>query len=158
MRAGLVLVALVGLAGPAVAWDDEVEFPRAPPLSLPETLRGTVRVPHPGEPGGQVDTLRQLYPALTACWRPPQGLAWLERTQITARFSLRADGSILGEPRITFAALPPDSPARQALTDATLAALRRCTPVALTAGMGGAIAGRPLAIRFIYEGPKGRGA
>jgi hypothetical protein len=154
----ILLFALAGLAGPALAREDRGEIPRPLPLPLPETLRGTVYVPHAGEAAGRIDSLRELYPALTACWQPPEGLAWLERTEITARFSLRADGSILGVPRITFSALPADTPARRALTDATLAAIRRCTPVALSAGMGGAIAGRPLAIRFVYEGPRGKGA
>ena len=108
--------------------------------------------------GGPIDTLRRLYPALSACWRPPVGLAWLERTEITARFSLRRDGSLIAPPRITFSALPADSPARRALSEATLDAIRRCTPVALSPSLGAAVAGRPLAIGFIYEGPRGKGA
>ena len=159
MRRGpLVLLALAALTGPAPAQRDDETALLGPPLTLPETLRGTVRVPSAAAAGGPVDTLRQLYPALTACWHAPDGLAWLERTEITARLSLRRDGTLQGEPRITFAALPPDSPARRTLTQATLDAIRRCTPVALTPGLGGAVAGRPIALRFIYAGPRGPGA
>ncbi|WP_238180834.1 hypothetical protein, partial [Methylobacterium trifolii] len=70
------------------------------PLSLPQTLRGTVAVPLEAEPAGPADTLAALYPVLAACWRTPAGL---DRTaQATARFALRRDGSLIGPPRITF--------------------------------------------------------
>lgn len=129
-----------------------------PPLSLPETLRGTIVVPvQAREEAKPVDSLRDLFPALAACWQPPEGLAKLERTEITTRFSLRRDGSLIGTPRVTFSSVPSDSRARAVLTEATLAAIRRCTPVAITRGLGGAIAGRPLALRFIYNGPRGQG-
>ena len=106
---------------------------------------------------GRIETLRALYPALAACWRSPAGLARLERTEVTARFALRRDGSVIGEPRITFATQPTDSKAFQLLADAARDAIRRCPPAAITPGLGGAIAGRPIALRFIYEGPKGQG-
>lgn len=138
--------------------------PFDPPLSLPETLRGTVQVPIESGPGGTrsekagpVNTLRALFPVLAACWEAPEGLAKFERTEITARLSLRRDGSLLGVPRITFAQTPGDARAREVLTQATIAAIRRCTPVRITPALGGAIAGRPLALRFIYQGPKGQG-
>ncbi|GJD96082.1 hypothetical protein OCOJLMKI_3300 [Methylobacterium iners] len=139
-------------------------YGRQPPLSLPQTLRGTVQVPLPdsghafAQGGGKpADTLRELYPTLAACWEAPAGLAKLERTEITARFSLRRDGSLIGEPRITFATPPAETRARDILTEATVAAIRRCTPARITAALGGAIAGRPMALRFIYSGPRGQG-
>jgi hypothetical protein len=33
--------------------------------------------------------------------------------------------------------------------DGEMAALKRCTPLHFTDGMGGAVAGRPIAIRFV---------
>ena len=128
-----------------------------PPLSLPQTLRGTVQVPAAGGEGAPIDTLRDLYPALAACWRPPDGLAKFELTEITVRFSLRRDGSLVGAPRITFARTPGDERARALLTEAALIAIRRCTPARITQDLGGAIAGRPIALRFIYNGPRGQG-
>lgn len=133
--------------------------PFEPLRSLPDTLRGTVEAPVAGGgPGAEpVDTLRAVFPALAACWEAPAGTAKFERTEITVRLSLRRDGSLIGEPRITFARTPGDARAREVLTQATLAAIRRCTPVRLTPALGAAIAGRPLALRFIYDGPKGQG-
>ena len=127
--------------------------------TLPQTLRGTQHVPlQAGEPGQvPVDTLKALYPALAACWRVPEGLERFERAEITARLSLRRDGSVIGTPQVTFAKTPGDTKTRDILIRATLDAIARCTPVRLTPGLGGAIAGRPLALRFIYDGPRGQG-
>lgn len=134
------------------------------PLTLPETLRATVQAPPAVLQAPQdrialtpADTLRELYPRLGACWRVPDGLAGFERTEITARFALRRDGSVIGEPRITFASQNADARGRTLLTRATLDAIRRCTPVAITPALGAAIAGRPIALRFLYKGPKGQG-
>ncbi|MBY0295229.1 MAG: hypothetical protein K2X71_04185 [Methylobacterium sp.] len=139
--------AAVMVAASAAAQVDE--FDEAPPvLSLPTTLRATVRVPVARD--GLVspaDTLVQLYPALAACWSPLPGLG---RAQITARLSLTRDGALQGPPRITYASVAPGQ--RGALVDTTLKALRACTPARLTPGLGGAVAGRPIALRFVYSG------
>jgi hypothetical protein len=56
---------------------------------------------------------------------------------------------MIGEPRVTYTS--PDAPpaARNTYHDAIMAALERCTPLPLTPGLGGAVAGRPIAIRFV---------
>lgn len=133
------------------------QAPAFGPLGRGQTLRGTVQVPAPEQrdEDGLIGTLRALYPALAACWQAPEGLAKFERTEITARFSLRRDGSLFGEPRITFAATPGDAQARELLTRAAVEAIRRCTPARMTPSHGGAIAARPIALRFIYNGPRG---
>ncbi|HJE24393.1 MAG TPA: hypothetical protein K8W01_12115 [Methylorubrum populi] len=127
--------------------------------TLPQTLRGTQHVPLRASEAGQppADTLKALYPALAACWKVPEGLGRFERAEITARLSLRRDGSVIGTPQITFAKTPGDTRARDILVRATLDAIARCTPVKVTPALGGAIAGRPLALRFIYDGPRGQG-
>ncbi|MGN7124153.1 hypothetical protein [Methylorubrum thiocyanatum] len=127
--------------------------------TLPQTLRGTQHVPlRAGETGqAPADTLKALYPALAACWQVPEGLSRFERAEITARLSLRRDGSVIGTPQVTFAKTPGDAKTRDILIRVTLDAIARCTPVRLTPGLGGAIAGRPLALRFIYDGPRGQG-
>ncbi len=152
----MAFLALVAWSGPALA------APPTGPLTLPETLRGTVQVPQPARGMAQdtdapVDTLKALYPALAACWRVPEGLARFERTEITARFALRRDGSVIGTPRITFATEGGDGRARALLAEAAVAAIRRCTPARVTPALGAAIAGRPIALRFIHLGPKGQG-
>ncbi|CAO4135678.1 hypothetical protein [Methylorubrum extorquens] len=147
------------MAGGADAFDG-IE----PWRTLPQTLRGTQHVPLPAgdTAAAPADTLKALYPALAACWKAPEGLSRFERVEITARLSLRQDGSVIGMPQITFAKTPfantpGDTRARDILIRATRDAIARCTPVRVTPALGGAIAGRPLALRFIYDGPRGQG-
>ena len=58
-------------------------------------------------------------------------------------------GNMIGTPRVTYTT--PDAPLdlRNTYHDAIDAALGRCTPLPFTAGMGGAVAGRPINIRFV---------
>ena len=165
MRAGpkaLWLGALVlGAALPARAYDGGhfyAGYAYQPgggyPLSLPQTLRATIAVPLKEQPAGPADTLTALYPALAACWRLPALPAGIQGSavEITARLSLRRDGSLIGPPRITYATGIAGRD-RPTLVRATLASLDRCTPAHITAGLGRAIAGRPVALRFVYRPP-----
>ncbi len=96
-----------------------------------------------------VATLRELGPALTACFRAPSGSAG---SQVTVRFSLDAKGVVIGKPRITFSILVGRPEDKQAFVAAALGALASCTPVHVTPGLGAAIAGRPLSVRFVGGG------
>ncbi len=102
--------------------------------------------------------LDEIGPAFSACWNPPAGLQVLEAVKVTARFSLRRDGSLMGQPQVTFATGEVALRARELLTRSAVEAIRACTPLRISLGLGQAIAGRPLAIRFIYKGPQGKGA
>lgn len=160
----MLRAAFLTTAGLLASAADAGEIPSVGRLALPQDLRVTVQAeggmshagPHP-DAVRPIDTLQKLYPALAACWEVPAGLSRFERTEITARFALRRDGSVIGTPRVTFATQDPDTRARAVLTQATLEAIRRCTPVRVTPALGGAIAGRPIALRFVYQGPTGQG-
>ncbi|MGH1589565.1 hypothetical protein ACRBEV_15915 [Methylobacterium phyllosphaerae] len=126
------------------------------PLSLPQTLRATIAVPVSRMATRPADTLAELYPALAACWQAPGGLkrpsGGADAFEITLRLALRRDGSLIGPPRVTYAAgVAGDQ--RTTLVRGTLDALARCTPVHITPGLGRAIAGRPVALRFVYRPP-----
>ncbi len=88
----------------------------------------------------------------------PAGLRGFERLDVTVRFAVRADGSLIGERRVSYLAAPVDARARELLARSALAAVESCAPLPLSAGLGQAIAGRVFAVRFIYRGPQGRGA
>lgn len=161
--ATLVLLALAGVPGIGAAAADDGYFygyayePGGEyPLSLPQTLRATITVPVSRMATKPAGTLAELYPALAACWQVPTGLGrpsgGTDDIEITARLSLRRDGSLIGPPRITYAAGVAGSQ-RTTLVRGTLDALARCTPVHVTPGLGGAIAGRPVALRFVYRPP-----
>jgi hypothetical protein len=119
--------------------------PVAPP-PLPTSLIGTVRASDaPGD--GPVGRIRELFPAIRACWEPPGGRPGREAT---IRFAFRRDGTVLGEPRITYQKAGPDED-RQAFRRSVVSAVQACTPLAFRSSFGQAIAGRPVAIRFIDD-------
>jgi len=65
------------------------------------------------------------------------------------RFAFKRSGELIAPPRVTYVSpgVPPET--RAAYLRAISAALERCTPLHFTPGMAGAIAGKPIAIRFI---------
>jgi hypothetical protein len=72
-----------------------------------------------------------------------------EGMQMSVRLSFKRSGEIIGTPRITYATPGVSHDVRDAYYKAITGALERCTPLPLTNGFGGAIAGRPIAIRYI---------
>ena len=92
------------------------------------------------------DSVDEIGPAIDACWQPPARAAGLETT---LRFSLKRNGELLGEPRVTYEDATHRPEDRAAFRDAALQAVRRCVPLNLSPGLGGAIAGRPITVRFV---------
>jgi hypothetical protein len=99
-----------------------------------------------GEP---INTLRETWEALYACWQPPAGSQGME---ITLMFSLRRDGTLIGKPRATWSKLSGSTNEQRAFVASVLTALEQALPLPLTDAMGGAVAGRPLALRFSVAG------
>jgi hypothetical protein len=99
----------------------------------------------------EVDTIRTMFAALRACWQPPPQDQARDGMQMSVRLSFTRDGNLKGAPRVTY--VTPDTPpeAKQVYEQAIKASLDRCTPMPFARGMGGAIAGRPIAIRFIDD-------
>ena len=96
-----------------------------------------------------LDTIREVFSALRACWNPPAKDVAQPGTQMTVRLSFNRYGGLIAEPRITY--VTPDTPSdvRQVYWDAVTDAFKRCTPLQFTDALGGALAGRPFAIRFV---------
>jgi hypothetical protein len=99
------------------------------------------------------NTLRELYPTLTRCWRAPTGS---EGSTITVGITLRRNGTMLGPPTITYSRLTGDTGTQKQFVASALSALAACTPVAITDALGGAIAGRRIFIRFESQVPQTR--
>ena len=99
----------------------------------------------------KLNTIRDLFDALRACWVPPPQDEARHGMQMSVRLSFKRDGEMIGMPRVTYTS--PDAPAdaRDVYHEAIDAALGRCTPLPFTAGLGGALAGRPIAIRFVDD-------
>ena len=108
-------------------------------------------VPRDDDDGSEhkLDTIRAMFDALRACWVPPTKEEALAGMQMSVRFAFKRSGEIIATPRVTYATpgVPPET--RDVYRSAIAAALERCTPLHFTDGMAGAIAGKPIAIRFV---------
>jgi hypothetical protein len=98
-----------------------------------------------------LDSIRAMYAALRACWVPPPKETARHGMEYTVRFAFKRDGEIIAPPRVTYASHDAPVETRDVYRDAVNAALARCTPLHFTDGMAGAVAGRPIAIRFVDD-------
>jgi hypothetical protein len=96
-----------------------------------------------------LDSIREIYAALRTCWMPPPKDSARHGMEYTVRFALKRDGEIMAPPRVTYSSHDAPAEVRDVYRDAVNAALARCTPLHFSNGMGGAVAGRPIAIRFV---------
>jgi hypothetical protein len=96
-----------------------------------------------------LDSISAMYAALRACWVPPPKEEARPGMEYTVRFAFKRDGEIVAPPRVTYASHDAPANVRDIYRDAVQAALKRCTPLHFSDGMGGAVAGRPIAIRFV---------
>ncbi|MGP0092765.1 MAG: hypothetical protein ACLPKB_22915 [Xanthobacteraceae bacterium] len=101
-----------------------------------------------------LNTIRDVFAAIHACWLPPPMDQAQEGMEIAVRLSFTRDGGILGEPRFTYVTRDVTQQLRTAYQRAVVATLARCTPLRFTPELGGAIAGRPFAIRFVDNRPR----
>jgi hypothetical protein len=58
---------------------------------------------------------------------------------------------VIAPPRVTYKATTRPSEVRNVYREAVNATISRCTPLHLSKAMGGAVAGRPIAIRFVDD-------
>jgi len=68
---------------------------------------------------------------------------------MSVRFSFKKSGEMIGPPRMTFATSGAPADVRQTYLKAINASLDACIPMKFTDGLGGALAGRPIAIRYV---------
>jgi len=96
-----------------------------------------------------IDSIRAVFAALRACWIPPPKETARQGMEYTIRFAFKRNGEILAPPRVTYSSHDAPAEVRDVYRDAVNAALARCTPLHFTDGMAGAVAGRPIANRFV---------
>ena len=68
---------------------------------------------------------------------------------MSVRFSFKRSGEIIAVPRVTYATSGVAADVRATYLKAINASLDACMPLKLTGGLGGALAGRPIAIRYV---------
>ena len=139
------------LFGPDEPCDPSLLYPPAQDLRLiirsrhldPDRQRETTET--------KLNTLRELNAALRACWVPPPADRGRTGMELTVRFSFNRAGRIIGQPRFTYVSRVGNPAEQELYRRAVLDSLAGCTPLPFTAGLGRAIAGRPLTIRFIDD-------
>jgi hypothetical protein len=132
--------------------------PALPPLG--QSLRLTIhsRSSEGGRaPEGPINSLRELYAALRACWEPPPRNEAFHGMQMSVRFSFKQNGEMVAAPRVTYTSGEADAGTRRIYGRAVDAAIERCTPMPFSKEMGAAVAGRPIAIRFVDDRPEAGG-
>ena len=132
--------------------------PCIPEIDYPygENLQLTVQTVPPQDdkaqyqkPDHDLDTIGDLFAALRSCWSPPPADSAREDMQMTVRFSFNRSGGIIGAPRLTYATAGASADIRSAYLKAINASLDACMPLKFSGGLGGALAGRPIAIRYV---------
>ena len=96
----------------------------------------------PGAPQDLLNTMADIRQALRSCWQPPPMSEARSGMELTVRISFKRNGEIFGA-RITYQTAHVSAEERTIYHGALLAALSRCSPLPLSAGLGEAIAGRP---------------
>ena len=110
------------------------------------------------KPDHDLDTIGDLFAALRSCWSPPPADIAREGMQMSVRFSFKRSGEIIATPRVTYATAGVPADTRATYLKAINASLTACMPLKFTGGLGGALAGRPIAIRYVDNRDLGRQA
>jgi hypothetical protein len=101
------------------------------------------------KPDHDLDTIGDLFAELRSCWSPPPADSAHQGMQMSVRFSFKRSGEMIGAPRMTFASEGVSADIRDTYLKAINASLDSCLPLKFTSGLGGALAGRPIAIRYV---------
>ena len=137
----------------------EIDYPYGQNLQLTiETVPSQDQAAKYHRPDHDLDTIGDLFAALRSCWSPPPADIAREGMQMSVRFSFKRSGEIIAVPRLTYATAGAPADTRATYLKAINASLQACQPLKFTSGLGGALAGRPIAIRYVDNRDLGRQA
>ena len=116
-----------------------------------QDLRLTIetRTPPPDKPDGDINTISALFRMLRACFEPPVADKARRGVEVALRLSFKRNGEFIAPPRWTYTAPETPKDARELYREAVTSSLAHCAPLHFSKGMAGAIAGRPIAIRYV---------
>lgn len=128
----------------------EIDYPVGENLQLTiETVPSRDEAAKYRKPDHDLDSIGDLFAALRSCWTPPPVGSAKEGMQMSVRFSFKRSGEIIGSPRLTYATAGAPADVRASYLKAINASLDACLPLKFTGGLGSALAGRPIAIRYV---------
>ena len=137
----------------------EIDYPTGQNLQLTiESVPPQDQAAKYRKPDHDLDSIGDLFAALRSCWSPPPPDAAREGMQMSVRFSFKRSGEIIASPRVTYATAGVPDDTRNTYLKAINASLSACMPLKFTGGLGGALAGRPIAIRYVDNRDLGRQA
>jgi hypothetical protein len=128
----------------------EIDYPYGENLQLTiQTVPPQDQAAKYQKPDHDLDSIGDLFAALRSCWSPPAADDAREGMQMSVRFSFKRSGEIIATPRLTYATSGVSADTRAAYLKAINASLDACLPLKFTGSLGGALAGRPIAIRYV---------
>jgi hypothetical protein len=128
----------------------EIDYPYGENLQLTiQTVPAKDDQPKYKRPDHDLDNIGDLFAELRSCWSPPPPDVAKEGMQMSVRFSFKRSGEMIGPPRITYATKGVPADVRDTYLKAINASLDACIPMKFTSSLGGALAGRPIAIRYV---------
>ena len=128
----------------------EIDYPYGENLQLTiETVPQKDEAAKYQRPDHDLDSIGDLFAALRSCWSPPPADAAREDMQMTVRFSFKRSGELIGTPRLTYATEGVSADTRATYLKGINASLDACVPLKFSGSLSGAIAGRPIAIRYV---------
>lgn len=128
----------------------EIDYPYGQNLQLTiESTPSQADAAKYRKPDHDLDSIGDLFAALRSCWSPPETDTAREGMQMSVRFSFKRTGEIIASPRVTYATAGAPAEIRATYLRAINASLAACAPLKFTGNLGGAIAGRPIAIRYV---------
>ena len=137
----------------------EIDYPYGEDLRLTiESVPPQDQADKYKKPDHDLDTIGDLFAELRSCWSPPPADSAREGMQMSVRFSFKRTGEIIAAPRMTFATVGVAADTRATYLKAINASLDACVPLKFTGGLGGALAGRPIAIRYVDNRELGKQA
>jgi hypothetical protein len=137
----------------------EIDYPYGENLQLTiESVPPQDQAAKYQKPDHDLDTIGDLFAALRSCWTPPPAESAREGMQMSVRFSFKRTGEIIAKPRLTFSTSGVPADTRATYLKAINASLDACAPLKFTGGLGGALAGRPIAIRYVDNRDLGKQA
>jgi hypothetical protein len=128
----------------------EIDYPYGENLQLTvQTVPAKEEETKYQRPDHDLNTIGDLFAALRSCWSPPPAEEARAGMQMSVRFSFKKSGALIGPPRITFATAGVPADTRTTYFKAINDSIDACLPMKFTDGLGGALAGRPIMIRYV---------
>jgi hypothetical protein len=128
----------------------EIDYPYEENLQLTiETAPSRDEAAKYRKPDHDLDSIGDLFAELRSCWSPPPADDARQGMQVSVRFSFKRSGEIIGTPRLTYATAGVPSEVRATYLKAINSSLDACVPMKFSSSLGGALAGRPIAIRYV---------